>query len=324
MSIRATWIALTLLAVGAPLGADESGYTFRPLIGHDGRTGLAELYGQPVLLSGFRRYIPDGLHAAWLADVMLRKHGDAGLVVVLREQQRWKGDAHGGQTRSFWVRFFISQPWLTYCADDKPRKGSFQARMQAAIKAEVRRRKAGWGETPAVKRVRATLFGKGELANAWKALERIPTNSVTPEVEQVRQEIRDRLRYARLAIERLLDAGHYLDAQAQLKALKKSTRGVDEFESVAAAFAERFKSEKVKSGLKADKSLAKLFRPLQKRKFKDLDAASIWKLRSIAKQHAGTPMGARAERLDTYFKSVYAAIRSIKFTAAEKRLRKER
>jgi len=357
MSLRFRSI-LVLLAAAAPLFAED--YEFEPLVGSDGRTRLSEFYGSPVVVAGFRRHIPDGLHASWLAHVLTEKFRKKGLVVILRDQKPWRAEHHGALTRSFWARFFDSSPWLT-CRregerlpfrnddaewtdgrivlvgvdgrtvlegviekyEDRPRRDGFQARFTEAVEDELDKRRKGWGEDRKVRRARALLFGKDEIARAWKTLARIREDDVTGEVERARSEVRTHVATRVRAVERLLARGRYGDAEEAFEELEKSVRGEDAFEENVAKLEQRFDSDDVRAGLKAARSLDRLLRPLERRDFDALDAKRILRVRALGKEHEGTPVAKRVERLDPFLRAVWAALRGIRFSDSEKRILEE-
>ncbi|MEE8105698.1 MAG: hypothetical protein V3T86_09210 [Planctomycetota bacterium] len=194
---------------------------------------------------------------------------------------------------------------------------SFRSRFKKAVESELSRRKKGWGEHAAVRRARAALFGKGELAKAWKILERVSDDKGGAELQRAKSEVQARLDVSIHAIGRLLGDGRYLDAQVQLKALQKTARGVDAFEKPVASVSARFDTEGVRSGLKADTELQKQLRPLKKRNFKKFGIQALVKLRAFAKQHEGTPIGDRARRLEPLFKSLFAATQGVPYNRVE-------
>lgn len=214
----------SLHAQAAKVGERLSAHTFAPLTGHDGRTRLADLYGQPVVIAGFKQHLNDGLNAAWVAKDLLESYAKDGLIVILEDQRAWKNTTLGVRVRAFWMKFFEGAPWMTSnLGDDHPdlpmvrehsqrdvtslvlvgvdgrlimegsaespsrseKKTDYRAKFKRAVAEEINRRKKGWGDSPIARKVRAAAFGKGRLGQAWKILQRAQEKQTPDEASEL-------------------------------------------------------------------------------------------------------------------------------------------
>ena len=71
----------------AKLGEPVPEHVFTTINAHDGRAAISQLHGHPVIVAGWRQYIPEpsGLHAAWFANTLMREFAEDGLIVVLED-----------------------------------------------------------------------------------------------------------------------------------------------------------------------------------------------------------------------------------------------
>ena len=358
---------LFLCALGFPASAgDLAGvgdkvpdHAFDLLWNHDGRTRLSDLYGQPVILAGFRRHFQTGLHASWYVDELLRRHKRDGIVAILLDTQKWDEKLRGVHTRSFWLRFFTTAPWLSVAPpqqslpirreggkwtdrslvligvdgrlvlegeveplQEKVRRGTYKARFADALEAEIARRKHGWGKDPGVRRVRKLLFGKGHFAQAWRALSSLDASEV-PEVTTVRGELDHALEVAIRAVRRLLDDGRYDDAKERFEDLQKSVRGIEDLAKRVAPLEEALSSDTFEAGRKAERELLGMLRPIAKRQFDKFGFEDLQHIREFAKAHEGQPIGRRARHASLLVKSILAAANGIPWAKFEARYDKE-
>lgn len=184
----------SLARVGEPVPDHE----FSRIAGHDGRTRLSQLRGHPVLIVGWRQWIPEpsGLHGAWFAHALLDRYADDGLIVILEDRNRWTRTRWWG-ARSFWIRSFGSPVWFAAGepervpdlpivresskrddrslvllgvdgtlllegtvepASRKERSGDVRRRVRGLVKREIERRKKGWGEDRNLMKARALAY----------------------------------------------------------------------------------------------------------------------------------------------------------------------
>jgi len=86
----------------AAIGEKVPDFEFRTLRGHDGRTKLSELYGQPVILAGWKTHFSEGLHAAYPAYQLLLDHGEDGLLLIMEDRQVRRSPLAEEGVLTFW------------------------------------------------------------------------------------------------------------------------------------------------------------------------------------------------------------------------------
>jgi hypothetical protein len=235
----------------AAVGETVPDFEFPDLVGHDGRTRLSELRGQPVLIAGFRQHLADGLHAAWVANELFREHADDGLVVVVIDTVAWS-DGTWAAKQSFWLRCLGSRLWLASGSPESPdlpiartnsKRDEFslvligvdgklvcegsaelasaattpndhRTAIKSAVAAELKRLKTGWGGSDSVRRARASAFGKGDFAGALRILRAAGADAEDADAElaEVQDEIDRAFRIGLERIRRLVGLGRFVDA----------------------------------------------------------------------------------------------------------------
>lgn len=341
-------------AVGDPVPDHE----FSRLAGHDGRTRLSELYGRPVVLAGWMRRIPDGLHAAWLAEELHREFEDDGVVVVLQDRGRWSRTLGSVEDLDFWYRLFGSPLWITESVegendpsivreassvdvrslvligvdgrllaerrvdvDDEKAHARHKKELEKMLRDELKKLRKGWGEDRTAKRARGLAFGKDDLAGALKVLDAVKPDDVVPEHSVVRGEIERRFDALAKRVAFFLDEARFLDGERALDELADAVRGRDELEQRLAPYRARLESEDGEAALKLDKRLARILAPWNERELQDLDLDFIREVRAFAEEHGDSPVGARAARMDKLLSRVVMILCRIKANDFEDRVK---
>lgn len=97
-------------------------------------------------------------------------------------------------------------------------------------------------------------------------------------------------------IERRLDEGYAIEAQADFEAFADAAEGVSEIADQVATLGERFESEAFEAELEAQEDLEKV---LSKAYDDGIDEKTVRKLEKLAEEHAGTVTAERALHLAT-------------------------
>lgn len=157
------------------------------------------------------------------------------------------------------------------------------------IEAELAKVKKGWGDSGEARKVRAALYGKGDLDGAAAIVAGMAEGD---ERTKLQAEVDARYASAKAAIKNLQEQGRWLDAQAATKALAKDVSGKPEWAAEVATIAAEFDSEAGKAELAADKKLEKAIKLLRNKKIESAPKA----LQAVLKDAADTKVGARASK----------------------------
>ncbi|MCU0862399.1 MAG: hypothetical protein MUC36_01285 [Planctomycetes bacterium] len=160
------------------------------------------------------------------------------------------------------------------------------------VHAELEKVKKGWGPTPEARKVRAALFGKGDLAGALTLLEAVPEGELRT---QLKAEIDARVAIAKKSVTELKEQGRWLEAQERAKDHLKAVGKHAEWQPEAAQMVAEFETEAAKAELALDKKLDKIEKQLRDKKGDGAPKA----LQALLKGDAGSKVGARAQRLLT-------------------------
>jgi hypothetical protein len=158
------------------------------------------------------------------------------------------------------------------------------------VHAELEKVKKGWGPTPEARKVRAALFGKGDLAGAMALVEAMPAGELRT---QLQAEVDARLGSAKKSVTELREQGRWLKAQERAKDHLKAVGKRAEWLADATQMLAEFDSEAAKAELALDKKLDKIEEQLRAKKGDGAPKA----LQALLKGDAGTKVGARAQRL---------------------------
>jgi len=324
----------------AKIGEHVPDYEFRPIDSHDGRTRLSELYGHPVLIVGWRQWIPDGLHAVWFANELADKYADDGLIVILRDRKFWHKDRWWG-ARSFWIRSFASPVWFTGAEPDKTKplpivrerskrddrslvligvdgrllvegtapsasekehKDGVRRRIRETLAEELKKRKRGWGPDSQLQKARGLAFGKGKLASALATIERSKASDADKAL--VRAEVERALDAEIVSVRYLVERGRFLEAEELWKSLRSGCKGAPELVAKVHELDRHFEGKQAKQAKRLARRLDKILKPIAKRDWRKIDLDSLFELRELAAEHGNNPVGKRAARLDPLIKDL--------------------
>ena len=342
----------------AVIGEIVPDHEFPRLYGHDGRTRLSQLRGHPVLVVGWKQFIPDGLHPAWIADELLDDYADDGLIVIFQNRNRWHENDWWG-TQSFWRRSFGSPVWFgdgdpkktpdlpidrktskrdvhsflligvdgTLILEDQildagaaQKRGGAKAGIVRAIKTELSRRKRGWGEDKTLRRARALLYGSNKIGPALAALDR---SKATPEeTDAVKAEVKQHFEAQLTSLRFLYEQGRLTEGAALHRSLASSLAKTPEMKAALDAIELPSRAE-----LKRSRSLEKLLAIMETDAWRDIDTSALYDLRRFANKDAENAVGKRAARLDPLMKDLIRVRHGLKYPeieAAIKRLEKKR
>ena len=163
-------------------------------------------------------------------------------------------------------------------------------KIEELIDAELAKVKKGWGNTAEARKVRASLYGKGDLVGATALVAAMPEGD---ERTKLQGEIDQRYASGKKAITALQGQGRWLDAQAAAKSLLKSVGTKAEWVSEVTPLVAEFDSEAGKGELAVERKLEKVVKSLRDKKGDSAPKA----LQAIIKASANTKVGARAERM---------------------------
>ncbi|HLU37746.1 MAG TPA: hypothetical protein VK081_00070, partial [Planctomycetota bacterium] len=164
------------------------------------------------------------------------------------------------------------------------------------IEAELKKVAQGWGDSPEVRKARAQLYGKRNLAAARKQIEALPDGE---DKDALQRELTTAFSWRVKAVQALRDEGRFAEARETAQALKKAVAGVSDWEQQAATLLAEFDQPDLQKELAASKKIDTVFASIRAKKLKVADA--VKPMRSIAKSAAGTKSGARAETLAALF-----------------------
>ena len=285
------------------------------LAGGDGRQRLSEFRGQPVLIvnwtdTDFGRGASDKVRK--LAESAVPD----GLVVVLR-------DTHGKSADEILcsrlrrypdspARFIRNMKDRVTYADNGPPPdvalidmegrlvlaGSYTVDLGKAeklIKAELKKRRSGWGEHGAARKTRALLYGKERLGEARALIEGAlaaePSDAELLAVQaEVHADFSRRERTIRYATERG-ECGRALD---EARALRAAVEGAPEWVATADELLATFETPESQRELELDEDLASLLKRMRKK----LRESEVEKLRKLAAEAGSdSAVGRRAAEL---------------------------
>ena len=323
-----TAAVLAFVADGETAGVGKvvPDHEFAPIVNHDGRTRLSELYGQPVLLVGWRGNFNDGVQGLVSPFELVKKYDEGDLLLLLENRNAWRTDTQWAGELAFLFTQFPSlrRSWVTSNPDADGGKDvpvartvgrSLQSlvligvdgtlllegegeetadRLAKLIAAEVARRQKGWGKDKAAIKARSLAFGKDKLAKAWDALE-AADEAPSEEREIVRAELERHFAARLKSVRFLLAEGRYLDATQHVDALRTSTKGHATWSAALEPLAAELASPEAKREHNLDKKLAKIIKGLWDETV--ADPKLLEALRAFAEKNASSRVGARAKRL---------------------------
>jgi hypothetical protein len=163
-------------------------------------------------------------------------------------------------------------------------------KIEELITAELTKVKKGWGDTADARKLRAALYGKGDLAGAAAILAAMPEGE---ERTKLQGEVDKRYASAKKSIATLQSQGRWLDAQAAAKNLQKSVGTKAEWVAEVTPLVAEFDTENGKAELALDRKLDKIVKQLREKKGDGAPKA----LQAMIKSAGTTKVGERASRL---------------------------
>jgi hypothetical protein len=128
---------------------------------------------------------------------------------------------------------------------------------------ELAKVKKGWGATPAAKKVRAAIYGKGDLSAANALIAALPDGD---EKKQLQAEVETRYATAKRAIGQLQADGCIDLARAKAAELQKSVAAKPEWAAEVAALSAEFAKPEALAELALEKKFEKVKKQLRDRK----------------------------------------------------------
>ena len=285
------------------------------LAGGDGRQKLSEFRGQPVLIVNWTD-TDFGLGAATQVKKLAADLDAEGLVTILMDSHNKKEE----EIRASRMRLFPGSPArfmrtmnlpIAYLDNGPPPDvaligvdgtlllaGSYTIDLSKAeklVKAELKKRKSGWGEHQAARAARALAFGQQRLAAARASIaQALAAEPGAAELGEARTEIEGRFASWDRSVQQLMEQGDVLRAQESARALAEAVSGDAEWEAQAAVRLQAFEEPEAVKELELDRKLTALLGPLEKRAPNEGDVS---KLRKLAESAGDSRVGARALRL---------------------------
>lgn len=163
-------------------------------------------------------------------------------------------------------------------------------KVEELVQAELAKVKKGWGDTAEARKMRAALHGKGDLAGAAAAIAGLPDGEPKTALQA---EIDARYAALKNAIAAQQERGHWLEAQAQAKALLKSVGSRPEWVAEVTPLVAAFDEDAAKAELALDKKLDKIVKQVRDKKGEHAPKA----LKKLLEDAGQGKVAARAQRL---------------------------
>jgi hypothetical protein len=304
----------------AEVGQQVPDVTFPTFLNGDGRQKLSEFFGQPVVIDQWGTRCPPCTGTAVPSAIRHdHEHKKDGLVTILVESQ----GSNAAQHEAFMWKTFpdndcfactgtsIPVPpsqGIPYCAvigvDGKllwvGNPAATPKPIEELVAAELLKVKKGWGETADHKKVRAALYGKGDLAGAAALVAAMPEGEARTKLQG---EIDARYATAKAAISALQGQGNYMAAEARAKDLLKSVGTKAEWVAEVTPLVAAFETPEAKAELAMEKKLDKVVKQLRDRKGDNAPKT----LQALLKDGANTKVGERAQRILTALQTPVAS-----------------
>jgi hypothetical protein len=299
----------------AAVGEQVRDFKFREfLVGSDGRRKLSEFRGQPILIvnwtdTGFGRSASDR------AKKIIKSLVPQGLVVVFMDTKNRSADdirasrmirypdlpARFVRNSRFPFAYEINgpPPGIALIGIDGKLLvvGSYTVYLPKAgkiAKTELKKRKSGWGEHAAARGSRALLYGKGLLAEALSHCEKaLAAEPKQAELVKVRAEILAVFATRKKTIKHHKERGESSIALRKARKLREAVTGRKDWVEQMDGILADFETQEAKRELELDRKLASILKRMKKKPKK----SHVKKLRKLAKEAEGMPVGQRAEDL---------------------------
>ncbi len=245
----------------------------------------------------------------------VNEHGKDGLVAILMESQGLpESDLLGFMMKRFPTNKCMITPGSGLHTDKQPgsipwaglvgvdgtlllqgNPNGMVKKFDDAIDAELKKIKTGWGKSPEVKKARAAMYGKGNLADAAQILdgaEKQIKDDAKDDFNAARAELQARYDIRKKGIKAVMETGRFLEAQKMAQDLAKGVKGKADWETEMAEALKEFEKPEVDKEVKLDRELQKIVASIGDKAPTDAHASSF---KAFAKKNAGTKVGARAE-----------------------------
>jgi hypothetical protein len=163
-------------------------------------------------------------------------------------------------------------------------------KIEELVQAELTKVKKGWGDTAEARKLRAALYGKGDLASAAAIVAAMAEGE---ERTKLQGEVDRRYGSAKKSIATLQAQGRWLDAQAAAKNLLKRVGTRAEWVAEVTPLTAEFDSETGKAELAQDRKLEKIVKQLREKK----GEGAPKQLQAMLKSAGNTKVGERAARI---------------------------
>ena len=173
---------------------------------------------------------------------------------------------------------------------------AMHGKMKDAIDAEIEKAMSAPKGTPKALKKAYSSFAKGKYAKAIADLRKIAMKGGddAEDAEALAKAFITRLEGKFTRVEWLLEKAYLVEAEAMLKDLAKSTKGIEEVAEKTASLTETFAAADMKDEMKAAKAYAKLEEKLME---SGLDEKLIKKLAKFADKNSSMKVAKRAQHL---------------------------
>jgi len=162
--------------------------------------------------------------------------------------------------------------------------------VEQLIEEQLKLVKKGWGDSSEARKVRAQLYGKGNLASAASIVAEMADGE---EKTTLQQEVDKRYAVRKAAIDALMKGGCWLEAEDDAKQLLKDVGKHETWSAEVTELVAMFETDEGKAELAADKKLEKIVKQLRKGKHEKAPKA----LEKLIEKIGETSVGARASRM---------------------------
>ncbi len=290
----------------AAVGEKVPDFSFPAFLNGDGRQSLKDFFGSPIMIDYWGTHcgpcigfaVPTAikhdheLSSRGLVTVLMERQGaDTATLTAFMQQRFPDNDAFVCVSGSVPTPEFQGLPHTavigvdgTLLFDGSPSDG--MKPIEEAIEAELTKVKKGWGDTAETRKVRAALYGKGDLAGAAAMVAALPEGE---ERTMLQSEVENRYALAKKAVPTLQEQGRFLAAQTAAKSLLKAVGQKAEWVAEVTPLVAEFDKDTAKAELAAEKKLEKIDRALRDKK----EDGAVKALQALAKSAGSGKVGER-------------------------------
>lgn len=178
--------------------------------------------------------------------------------------------------------------------------GALGSKLEEMLDEEFKKMKTGWGSSADVKKARAAIHGKHDLAGAKKLLDKADATQ-NGEWAEVQAELDNAYAWRVKAVRTLREQGRWIEARDMAKSLKKMVDGIDAWETEVAALNAEFETAEAKAELARAKKVDQVLLAFTKKQYKGQEAKA---LESAVKDADGSTV---AKRVETIVAAINAA-----------------